>query len=107
MWRRASPLVRTPRSWDSMRSSRIRAPAVSRASLAWARPIRARTSSDLTAGTDTPSAPTYANPPGLNAFLEMRGLVASGESPAQVFRSATIENAKMLVVVPPPIQVQA
>ena len=40
-----------------MRSSRIEAQAVSRASLAWTSPTRARTSSDFTAGTETPSAP--------------------------------------------------
>ena len=57
MWRRARPLVRTPRSWETIRSSRICAHAVSRASLAWASPTRALTSSDLTAGTDTASAP--------------------------------------------------
>ena len=56
-WRRASPLARTPRSWATIRSSRMRAQEVSRASLAWASPTRARTSSDLTAGTETPSAP--------------------------------------------------
>lgn len=47
-------------------------------------------------GTDTPSAPTYANPPGLNGWLEMQRLVAAGESPAQIFRSATLENARAL-----------
>jgi imidazolonepropionase-like amidohydrolase len=45
-------------------------------------------------GTDTPSAPTYANPPGLNAALEMQRLMDSGETPAQIFRSATLENAR-------------
>ena len=47
-------------------------------------------------GTDTPSAPTYANPPGLNGWKEMHGLVDAGLSPAQVFRAATIVNAEAL-----------
>jgi imidazolonepropionase-like amidohydrolase len=45
-------------------------------------------------GTDTPSAPTYANPPGLNAWLEMHRLVASGMTPAQIFNAATLANAQ-------------
>jgi len=45
-------------------------------------------------GTDTPSSSTYANPPGLNAHLEMQALVSLGETPAQVFRSATLVNAQ-------------
>jgi imidazolonepropionase-like amidohydrolase len=47
-------------------------------------------------GTDTPSAPTYANPPGLNGWLEMHRLVDAGETPAQIFKSATLRNAKAL-----------
>jgi imidazolonepropionase-like amidohydrolase len=47
-------------------------------------------------GSDTPSAPTYANPPGLNGWLEMQRLVAAGETPAQIFRSATLSNAEAL-----------
>ena len=45
-------------------------------------------------GSDTPSAPTFANPPGLNGFLEMQRLVESGETPAQIFASATVANAR-------------
>ena len=45
-------------------------------------------------GTDTPSAPTYANPPGLNAWLEMRRLVEAGLTPGQIFRAATLNNAE-------------
>jgi imidazolonepropionase-like amidohydrolase len=45
-------------------------------------------------GTDTPSAPTYANPPGLNAWREMHWLIDAGETPAQVFMSATLANAR-------------
>jgi imidazolonepropionase-like amidohydrolase len=47
-------------------------------------------------GTDTPSGPIYANPPGLNGWLEMHRLVAAGETPAQIFRSATLANAQAL-----------
>jgi imidazolonepropionase-like amidohydrolase len=47
-------------------------------------------------GTDTPSGPIYANPPGLNGWLEMHRLVAAGETPAQIFRSATLSNARAL-----------
>jgi imidazolonepropionase-like amidohydrolase len=47
-------------------------------------------------GTDTPSAPTYANPPGLNEWLEMHRLIDAGETPAQIFKSATLTNAQAL-----------
>jgi imidazolonepropionase-like amidohydrolase len=45
-------------------------------------------------GSDTPSAPTYANPPGYNAFLEMLSLVRGGIPAKRVFEAATIENAR-------------
>jgi imidazolonepropionase-like amidohydrolase len=45
-------------------------------------------------GTDTPSAPTYANPPGLNAWMEMRRLIEAGVTPAQIFEAATLSNAR-------------
>ena len=47
-------------------------------------------------GTDTPSAPTYANQPGLNGWLEMQHLAAAGLTPAQIFRAATLANAEAL-----------
>jgi imidazolonepropionase-like amidohydrolase len=47
-------------------------------------------------GTDTPAVPTYANPPGLNGWLEMHRLVEAGLTPAQVFRAATLANAQAL-----------
>jgi imidazolonepropionase-like amidohydrolase len=47
-------------------------------------------------GSDTPSAPTYANPPGLNEWLEMHWLIDAGETPAQIFKSATLTNARAL-----------
>ena len=46
-------------------------------------------------GSDTPSAPTYANPPGYNGFLEMRELEAAGVSPKQILAAATVENARL------------
>jgi imidazolonepropionase-like amidohydrolase len=45
-------------------------------------------------GTDTPSSPTYGNLPGLNGYLEMQQLQKAGLSLAQVFRAATISNAR-------------
>ena len=45
-------------------------------------------------GTDTPSSPTYGNLPGLNGYLEMRRLHEAGMSLAQVFKAATINNAR-------------
>jgi imidazolonepropionase-like amidohydrolase len=47
-------------------------------------------------GTDTPSAPTYANPPGLNAWFEIQRLASAGVTPAQIFRAATLSNAQAL-----------
>jgi imidazolonepropionase-like amidohydrolase len=49
-------------------------------------------------GTDTPSAPSYANPPGLNAWLEMRRLLDAGVTPARIFEMATLRNAQALKV---------
>jgi imidazolonepropionase-like amidohydrolase len=45
-------------------------------------------------GTDTPSSPTYGNVPGLNGYLEMQNLHQAGLSLAQVFKAATINNAR-------------
>ena len=47
-------------------------------------------------GTDTPAAPTYANPPGLNGWLEMQRLTDAGMSPAQIFHAATLSNAEAI-----------
>ncbi|HVY80480.1 MAG TPA: amidohydrolase family protein [Steroidobacteraceae bacterium] len=47
-------------------------------------------------GTDTPSAPTYANPPGLNGWLEIQHLRDTGLTPRQIFVAATEANAKAL-----------
>ncbi|NHZ79999.1 amidohydrolase family protein [Massilia sp. CCM 8695] len=45
-------------------------------------------------GSDTPSSPTYGNLPGLNGYREMRQLHAAGLSLAQIFKAATINNAR-------------
>jgi imidazolonepropionase-like amidohydrolase len=45
-------------------------------------------------GTDTPSSPTYGNLPGLNGYLEMKQLQKAGMSLTQIFRAATINNAR-------------
>jgi hypothetical protein len=49
---------------------------------------------DFLFGTDTPSAPTYGNLPGLNGYLEMQQLQKAGLSLAQILRAATISNAR-------------
>jgi hypothetical protein len=45
-------------------------------------------------GSDTPSSPTYANPPGYNGYLELREMEAAGVSPRQILSAATLENAR-------------
>ncbi len=45
-------------------------------------------------GTDTPSAPTYANQPGLNGWREMQHMLDAGMTPGQIFHAATIANAQ-------------
>ena len=45
-------------------------------------------------GTDTPSAPSYGNLPGLNGYLEMHDLYRAGLSLRQILSAATIDNAK-------------
>jgi imidazolonepropionase-like amidohydrolase len=56
----------------------------------------ARHHARLLFGTDTPSAPTYANPPGLNGWMEMRHLADAGVTPEQIFQAATLSNARAL-----------
>jgi imidazolonepropionase-like amidohydrolase len=46
-------------------------------------------------GSDTPSSPTYANPPGYNGYLEMRELEVAGIAPRDLLASATLSNAKL------------
>ncbi|HAT29303.1 MAG TPA: amidohydrolase [Janthinobacterium sp.] len=45
-------------------------------------------------GTDTPSSATYGNVPGLNGYLEMQQLRQAGMSLTQIFKAATINNAR-------------
>ena len=45
-------------------------------------------------GSDTPSAPTYGNPPGYNGFMEMKHLVDAGVSLRQLLAAATVANAE-------------
>lgn len=47
-------------------------------------------------GSDTPSSITYANPAGMNGWLEMRRLAEAGLTPKQIFRAATLVNAKAI-----------
>jgi len=47
-------------------------------------------------GTDTPSAPTYANLPGLNGWREMQRMSEAGMTLQQIFRAATQTNAEAL-----------
>jgi len=49
---------------------------------------------NLLFGTDTPSGPIYGNLPGLNGYLEMQQLQKAGMSLAQIFKAATINNAR-------------
>ena len=44
-------------------------------------------------GTDTPSSPTYGNPPGYNGFLEMQQMRAANLPLLSIFKSATLNNA--------------
>jgi imidazolonepropionase-like amidohydrolase len=56
----------------------------------------AKRNARLLFGTDTPSSPTYGNPPGLNARREMDRLIEAGLTPAQIFKAATLSNAAVL-----------
>jgi imidazolonepropionase-like amidohydrolase len=78
--------------WNSVRSS-MAAPIARNAN---ATRYMAAHEARILFGTDTPSAPTYANPPGLNGWLEMRRLIEAGLTPDQVFRAATLSNAQAL-----------
>lgn len=48
---------------------------------------------DLLFGSDTPSDPTYANPPGLNGRFEMSRWIEAGVTLEQLFRALTVNNA--------------
>jgi imidazolonepropionase-like amidohydrolase len=46
-------------------------------------------------GSDTPSGPTFGNPPGLNGFLELERLAGAGIPLDRLLASATIEAARV------------
>ena len=46
------------------------------------------------ASADTPSGPTIGNLPGVNGYLEMQQLHEAGLSLEQIFKGATIDNAR-------------
>ena len=48
----------------------------------------------LLLGSDTPSAPTFGNQPGYDTYREMRLMATAGLSPLDVFRAATLNNAR-------------
>lgn len=48
----------------------------------------------LVFGSDTPSGPTYGNPPGLNGFLELERLAAAGVPLRRLLAGATIDAAR-------------
>jgi imidazolonepropionase-like amidohydrolase len=48
----------------------------------------------LLLGSDTPSGPTYGNPPGYNGYLELKHLAESGATLRQILQAATVNNAK-------------
>lgn len=48
----------------------------------------------LVFGSDTPSGPTFGNPPGLNGFLELERLARAGVPLDRLFAAATIDAAR-------------
>ena len=58
--------------------------------------ILAEADARLLFGTDTPSAWTYANPPGLNGRHEMDNWIAAGVSKEKLFHALTIDNARAI-----------
>lgn len=53
-----------------------------------------RNHGNLLFGTDTPSGPTYGNPPGYNGYLEMKNWYRAGVPLSQILIAATIRNAE-------------
>lgn len=54
----------------------------------------ARNKGHLLFGSDTPSSPTYGNPPGYNGYLELKAMAEAGVSLKKIFQAATLSNAK-------------
>jgi len=48
----------------------------------------------LLLGSDTPSAPSYANQPGYNTYLEIQKMARAGIPPRAIFDAATVNNAR-------------
>jgi imidazolonepropionase-like amidohydrolase len=48
----------------------------------------------LVFGSDTPSGPTFGNPPGLNGFLELERLAGAGIPLDSLLKAVTIEAAR-------------
>lgn len=87
----------TARDFGGLPDERIRAIGEGELAARRQRPTTyvARQGRRIVFGSDTPSAPTWANPPGFNGYLEMRELEAAGVLPAQILAAATIENARL------------
>ncbi|OMH38946.1 hypothetical protein BGP75_00665 [Motiliproteus sp. MSK22-1] len=52
----------------------------------------------LLLASDTPGNPSYANQPGLNSFLELRGMQQAGVALGAILQAATINNARVMGV---------
>ena len=77
---------------DEGRWQELDAPPIARVSAVIA--YFAEQGGTLIFGSDTPSDPTFANPPGLNGRYEMDRWIAAGVSAPVLFRAATIGNAE-------------
>lgn len=56
----------------------------------------AKNDANLVLASDTPSSPTYTNPPGLNGLLEIKNMHDMGLSMQKIYQMVTINNATML-----------
>ena len=93
-WFRDSMVADTPALASSSAAANMLSDPINRVAAATA--YMAQHHARLLFGSDTPSAPTYANPPGLNGWLEMRHLADAGMTPDQIFQAATLSNARAL-----------
>ena len=60
----------------------------------WVLAYLAEHGGNLLFGSDSPSGPTYGNPPGYNGYLELKSMAAAGVGLDQILRGATIANAE-------------
>ena len=86
------------RDFDDLPAERIRRVFASRLERQRALAYVALRGGRILFGSDTPFAPTYANPPGYNGYLELREMEAAGVSPRQILAAATLENARFFRV---------